>query len=282
MPTVLIDAKRVRQMLFSLTDNAAKFTRKGFVEVRASFDRAEGGETGTLRFEVEDTGIGIGEEDLKRITSPYVQVNAKSSRHGGTGIGLALCRKLAAAMGGELAISSTLGEGSTFTVTLHDVKVTDAAPVEDHDPLVELLVAAKPGAPRPEPPPEKKEETPVEPAASRRILIVDDQKVNLMVLKTMLKKLGTFDVVMAKDGREALDVLTSAETPFDLVLTDMWMPVMDGEGLVRAIRADEKLASLPVHVVTADTEMQGKYREIGFDGILLKPVTVEKLKEIIG
>ena len=103
-----------------------------------------------------------------------------------------------------------------------------------------------------------------------------------MVLKTMLKKLGPFEVVMAKDGREALDILTSSDMPFDLVLTDMWMPVMDGEGLVHAIRADGKLAAIPVHVVTADTEMQGKYGEIGFNAILLKPVTVEKLREIIG
>ena len=290
MPTVMIDPKRVRQMLFCLTDNAAKYTRKGFAEVRASFDRGDG-DAGTLRLEVEDTGIGISEEDLKRIASPYVQVDSKSSRHGGTGIGLALCRKLADAMGGELTITSTLGKGSTFTVTLRNVEVTDAAPVEDHDPLVELLAAARPkptapapeAAPAPAPAPaEAKEEKPAEPAASKRILIADDQKVNLIVLKTMLKKLGSFDVVMAKDGKEALDILTAANPPFDLVLTDMWMPILDGEGLVRAIRADGKLAALPVHVVTADAELQGRYADIGFDGMLLKPVTVDKLKEILG
>ena len=286
MPTVMIDPKRVRQMLFCLTDNAAKFTRKGFVEVRAAFDRNAGGKTGTLRLEVEDTGIGIGSEDMTLIASPYVQVDAKQARHGGTGIGLALCRKLAGAMGGKLTITSTLGKGSTFTVALFDVKVTDAEPVEDHDPLAELLPAAKPTTPAPKPAPAPapvaKEETPSASPAAKRILIADDQKVNLIVLKTMLKKLGSFDVVMAKDGKEALDILTSAETPFDIVLTDMWMPVMDGEGLVRAIRDDGKLAKLPVHVVTADTEMPGKYRELGFDGLLLKPVTVEKLKELLG
>ena len=283
MPTLLIDPKRIRQMLFCLTDNAAKFTRKGFVEVRASFDRASGADTGTLRLEVEDTGIGISGEDLKRITSPYVRVEAKSSRHGGTGIGLALCRKLTDAMGGELSIASALGKGSTFTVTLRNVKVTDAAPVEDRDPLAELLVTVKPKARsmEPAPAPAAPEAKAPEAAASKRVLIADDQKVNLIVLKTMLKKLGPFEVVMAKDGKEALDLLTSADAPFDLVLTDMWMPVMDGEGLVRAVRANAKLAELPVHVVTADTEMPGKYREIGFDGIILKPVTVEKLKEIV-
>ena len=120
------------------------------------------------------------------------------------------------------------------------------------------------------------------PKDRKRILIVDDQKVNLVVLKTMLKKLGDFDVVMAKDGKEALEQLSAAGKPFDLVLTDMWMPMMDGEGLVRAVRADAKLAKLPVHVVTADVELQGRFAELGFDGILLKPVTVDKLKSIIG
>ena len=115
-----------------------------------------------------------------------------------------------------------------------------------------------------------------------RLLNADDQKVNLNVLKTMLKKLGPFDIVMAKDGQEALELLTASDAPFDLVLTDMWMPVMDGEMLVRAIRAEEKFAALPVYVVTADTELPAKYRELGFDGILLKPVTVEKLRELFG
>ena len=289
IPTVMIDPKRVRQILFCLTDNAAKYTRKGYAEVRASFERNADGKTGTLRLEVEDTGIGISGEDLKRIASPYVRVDAEHSRHGGTGIGVALCRKLAYAMGGELTVTSTLGKGSTFTVTLPDVEVTDAEPVEDHDPLLELLTAAKPSAPAPQPAPETapaptaaeaKEEKTTSPA--RRVLIADDQKVNLVVLNTMLKKLGNFDIVMAKDGKEALDLLNSSEKPFDLVLTDMWMPIMDGEGLVRAVRADAKLAKLPVHVVTADTEMPGKYKELGFDGLMIKPVTVNKLKELIG
>ena len=286
IPTVMIDPKRVRQILFCLMDNAAKYTRKGYAEVRAAFERNEDGRTGTLRLEVEDTGIGISREDLKRITTPYARVDAEHSRHGGTGIGLALCRKLAAAMGGELTVTSTLGKGSTFTVTLPDVEVTDAEPVEDHDPLLELLVIAKPvvaaSQPAAEAAPAPAAEAPKSAAPARRVLIADDQKVNLVVLNTMLKKLGNFDIVMAKDGKEALDLLRSSEQPFDLVLTDMWMPIMDGEGLVRAVRADAKLAKLPVHVVTADTEMPGKYKELGFDGMMLKPVTVNKLKELIG
>ena len=282
-PTVLIDPKRIRQILFNLLDNAAKFTRQGFVEVRASFEpSADAAGKGTLRLEVEDTGCGISREDLKLIDTPYVQVAAEDARHGGTGIGLAICRKLTEAMGGELSIASELGKGSTFTVTFFNVQVSDAAPVEDEEDQVPEQPAVKQNVTKTEPASGVEKEKPAGNAGSRRVLIADDQKMNLIVLKTMLKKLGAFDIVMAKDGKEALDILTSSDTPFDLILTDMWMPVMDGEGLVRAVRADERFAKIPVHVVTADTEMPGKFREIGFDGILLKPVTVEKLKGIIG
>ena len=282
VPTVLIDPKRIRQILFNLLDNAAKFTRQGFVEVRVSFEPADEAGMGTLRLEVEDTGCGISKEDLKRIDTPYIQVDAKEARHGGTGIGLAICRKLAEAMGGELSMTSEFGKGSTFTVTFSHVQVSDAPAVEEEDEPSPDQTSSNLTVPKPEPAPAVKEEKPVETAAPRRVLIADDQKVNLIVLKTMLKKLGSFDIVMAKDGKEALDILNSPDQTFDLVLTDMWMPVMDGEGLVRAIRAEERLAALPVHVVTADTEMPAKYKEHGFDGILLKPVTVDKLKELIG
>ena len=105
---------------------------------------------------------------------------------------------------------------------------------------------------------------------------------NLMVLKAMLKKLGDFDVVTAENGRRALDALEGPDAqPFDMVLTDMWMPEMDGEGLVKAIRASERLKSLPVYVVTADVEMQKRYEEVGFTGILLKPVTVGTIGPIL-
>jgi CheY-like chemotaxis protein len=106
---------------------------------------------------------------------------------------------------------------------------------------------------------------------------------SLMVLRAMLKKVGDFDVAMAADGRKALDALEAAgDKPFDIVLTDMWMPEMDGEGLVRAIRADPRLARLPVHVVTADVEMRRRHAEIGFTSILLKPVTVGALAGVLG
>ena len=262
LPVLMVDAQRVRQMLFNLVGNAAKFTEAGFVEVRASFARNGGADAGTFRLEVEDTGCGISEDDLKLIASPYVQVGARHARHGGTGLGLAICRQLAVAMGGELSIASTLGKGSTFTITVPNVQVSDVAPAEA--PKVEL--PKKPSAP----------------SEKKLILIVDDQKMNLTVLKVMLKKLGNFDVVTADDGKEALAELEArGAKAFDMVLTDMWMPELDGEGLVRAIRANAAMSALPVYVITADVEMLSKFETAGFTGILLKPVTVDKLRGML-
>ena len=262
LPILMVDPQRVRQMLFNLVGNAAKFTESGFVEVRAAFARDNGADIGTFRLEVEDTGCGISEDDLKIVASPYVQVGAKLARHGGTGLGLAICRQLAAAMGGELSIASTLGKGSTFVISVPNVKVDAAAPA---------------ATPKAEPP-----ATPAAAQEKKRILIVDDQKMNLTVLKAMLKKLGYLDVTPAADGKLALAALESGgATEFGLVLTDMWMPELDGEGLVRAIRANAALAKLPVYVITADVEMLAKSEAVGFDGILLKPVTVDKLREIL-
>ena len=262
LPVLMVDAQRVRQMLFNLVGNAAKFTEAGFVEVRASFARNGGADAGTFRLEVEDTGCGISEDDLKLIASPYVQVGVRHARHGGTGLGLAICRQLALAMGGELSISSTLGKGSTFTITVPNVRVSDAEPAE--------------------PPKIESPKAPSSPSAKKLVLIVDDQKMNLTVLKVMLKKLGNFDVVTAADGKEALAELEArGAKAFDMVLTDMWMPELDGEGLVRAIRANSAMSALPVYVITADVEMLSKFETAGFTGILLKPVTVDKLRGML-
>ena len=103
-----------------------------------------------------------------------------------------------------------------------------------------------------------------------------------MVLNAHLKNIGDFEIAMAPDGKAALEVLeASGAKPFDLVLTDMWMPNLDGEGLIRAIRANPALASLRVVVVTADVEMRSKAIDMGFDGTLFKPVTAAKLADII-
>jgi CheY-like chemotaxis protein len=265
-------------MLFDIVGNAVKFTKSGFVEVRATFATTGGDAShGTLSIEVEDTGCGIDEEDLRHIMSPYEQVNAKEARHGGTGLGLALCRQLAKAMGGDISVASTLGKGSTFTITLPGVRsCKESEKLKDES---ERRSADKTSSSHPT---TYNSQLAALNSSNRRILVVDDQKMNLMVLKAMLKKLGYLDVATAADGKQALDALEAPDAPpFDIVLTDMWMPEMDGEGLVKARRASTKLRALPVHVVTADVEMQSRYAEAGFDGILMKPATLELLKSIL-
>ena len=117
----------------------------------------------------------------------------------------------------------------------------------------------------------------------RRILLVDDSKMNILVLKALLNQIGNFEIATASNGREALTLLqTPGAAPVDLVLTDMWMPELDGMGLVKAIRANPALASLRVIAVTADTEFQGQIADLGFDGLLLKPITTERLSGILG
>ena len=266
MPLLMLDPQRLRQIAFNLVGNAVKFTAKGHVELRARFERQNGALTGVLRLEVEDTGCGISEEDLKRIGSAYVQVGAKASRNGGTGLGLAICKQLATAMDGRLDAVSTLGVGSTFSVVIPDVKVAETG--ADAQPCVPPLVDAQPSA------------FPVQ--MPHRILLVDDSRMNLMVLKALLKNMGDFEIVLASDGQEALKVLEEQDAKaFDLVLTDLWMPNLDGARLIRAIRANPALATLRVVAVTADVESQVTCADMGFNGILLKPVTTATLGKAI-
>ena len=272
MPLLMLDPQRLRQIIFNLVGNAVKFTSKGYIEVRASFDRPAGSETGVCRIDVEDTGCGISDENIRHLGSAYVQVGEKRARNGGTGLGLAICRQLVLAMGGELKVRSALGKGSVFSVVIPGVEVVSDNS-EANGTAGPNGTAESNGTGIPEP-----QAHPI-----RRILLVDDSKMNIMVLKALLKQLGNFEVATAQDGQEALTLLqTPGATPVDLVLTDMWMPELDGTGLVKAIRAAPALASLRVIAVTADTEFQGKVADLGFDGILLKPVTIERLSGILG
>ena len=258
MPLLKLDPQRIRQILFNLIGNAVKFTDRGSVTVRADYDNC------TFSLSVEDTGCGISKKDINKLMSPYVQLQ-RNDRIMGTGLGLAICRQLSTQMRGTLEIESTVGEGSTFTLRIPYVEAvsereTNAYFKERNAPPQQVRL--------------------VEDITERNVLIVDDQKLNLKILKTMLSRLGINKVRMAENGQEALDVLNEAGD-VDLVLTDMSMPVMDGEGLVRSIRQSSRFAALPVYVITADVEMQAKFKEQGFNDMLIKPITLEKLKKLL-
>ncbi len=255
MPWVSVDPQRVRQLLFNLLSNAYKYTDQGTITVHVSL------ENGTLVLSVADTGKGISQENISRILQPFVQLADRNHRDG-TGLGLAICQKLATLMGGELAVTSKVGVGSTFTITLRNVQTTE------------------PSVRRPEHSDHPEEHSGQTKNSPGRVLVVDDSSLNRSVLKAMLVKSGVTDVTMAENGREALSVL-NGEAKFDLVLSDLWMPEMDGYDLVRAIRANAKFSHLPVYLVTADVEVRKQAESNGFTDILIKPITIEKLNMLL-
>ena len=258
VPTVMIDGHRFRQVLFNLIGNAVKFTRKGSVTVTATY----AGET--LDVSVSDTGCGIASDMLTHILDPFVQVQDPThaaDRAGGTGLGLSICKRLVDAMGGELYVESELGKGSTFRAHIPGVSKVESGGVKDlPSPTQPLTHSSTP----------------------KHVLVVDDSPVNQKVLSAFLKKAGIVSIDLAGDGVEALAKLDSsakAGNPYDFVFPDLWMPNMNGFELIEKIRADSRFGKLPAFAVTADTEFQRDDRNKLFTGILLKPLTYDKLVE---
>ena len=272
VPRLMVDPHRLRQIAFNLMDNAVKFTKKGVIELSVTF------ESGTLRMAVKDTGCGIGEADLKKLARPFVQVGAVSAQRAGTGLGLHICRMLARAMGGDLEISSELGKGSTFSIVVPGVKVAESNEVGSGGVGSGGVMSGGVGSGGVNSPTHPLPHSPT----NLRILVADDTKMNQMVLKAMFRKLGVTGITCADNGREALEILTAPDAPkFDFVLTDMWMPEMNGVKLVEAIRSNPAVAKTKVYLFTAEVEMKDSYAADGFDGILLKPANLDALRLLL-
>ncbi len=256
VPTVLLDGHRFRQILFNLVGNAVKFTDSGKVSVAASYTAS------SFEVFVSDTGCGIPSGLLDRIFDPFVQAQDPShsaDRAGGTGLGLSICRRLVEAMGGELDVQSKLGKGSTFMVRIPGVVAVE--PASAGEPKTAAVPKHLPN----------------------RVLVVDDSSVNRDVLTQLLAHAGVGEIVQAGDGVEALATLDEALADgheFDFVLTDLWMPNKNGIELVQALRADARFCRIPVFAVTADAEFVRDERSAIFDGILLKPITYDRLMEV--
>lgn len=264
MPPLKLDPQRIRQILFNLVGNAVKYTDHGSITVGAAWS------DGTFSFYVADTGCGMSDEDLRRIADPYVQVGSAKSRNGGTGLGVTICRQLVGRMKGTIQVASGVGVGTRFDVAIPNVE----SAAEEIKRRLSTTQKIKLSAAR-------------KVTGVKRVLVVDDSPVNLSVIRAMLRRFGITDVITAANGREALQKLKAANTSatpaaerFDLVLSDLWMPEMDGEGLVRAIRGDPDLSALPVYALTADVEAPQTVQAVGFTGVVLKPLTLEKLGEI--
>lgn len=251
------DSTRVRQVLFNLISNAVKFTAKG--SVRVTVGRSHKG----VRFTVADTGIGMSPGATERLFDKFVQADSSTTREfGGTGLGLSICRELCQAMGGEIAVTSGVGEGSRFVVDL---------------PLARV---GEPHAPRPID--ISRAVTTIE-DGELRILAAEDNRMNQLVLQALLEQEG-LTLVLVGNGQEA--VAAWEEGDWDVILMDVQMPVMDGTTATRRIRrreAETGRAPTPIIALTANAmdHQVADYRSLGMTAVVAKPIVADALFEAI-
>jgi signal transduction histidine kinase/CheY-like chemotaxis protein len=255
------DTVRVQQCIANLVSNAIKFTREGSVEIFASAKEMKDGRGHLVDIRVRDTGPGMDAETLARLFKPFAQADETIQRaHGGTGLGLSITRHLAELMGGNATAISAPGRGSTFRVSFQ------GNPARSQP---EAGVVARPAAHG-----DMREQLK---QSNLRVLLVDDYPINRQVVGLFLKPFN-LRIVEAVNGQEALDALE--REPFDLVLLDMHMPVMDGPTAIATIRAScEPWAAIPVIALTADA-MSGdreRYLAMGMNGYLSKPLAERDL-----
>ncbi|OYU69266.1 MAG: hybrid sensor histidine kinase/response regulator [Alphaproteobacteria bacterium PA2] len=254
------DPTRLRQILYNLISNAIKFSPAGSITLASDY------QDGTLRLSVADTGIGIPADRLGALFQPFTQAETSTTRNfGGTGLGLSICSRLAGLMDGDIAVRSTQGEGSVFTLSIPCVPVSASGAVAqgEHEAITD-------------------DAQPVEQAEnsrSPRILAVEDNEINQLVLRTLLGH-GGFTPTLASNGMEAVETFASGD--WDLVLMDINMPVMGGIEATRQIRALELKtgrARTPILALTADAlaHQVAEYGALGFDGHVAKPLEVSAL-----
>ncbi|MGE5489997.1 MAG: response regulator [Actinomycetota bacterium] len=251
------DSLRLKQILLNYLSNAVKFTESGSVALRAAYAGECGGGI-LVRFEVEDTGIGIGAAAQQRLFQPFEQADSSTTRRfGGTGLGLVISRRLARMMGGDTGMSSIPGQGSTFWFTACLGPALSAAPEAVTMPAL----------------------------ARRRTLVVDDNAEARLVLREMLGQLG-IDAIVAQSGSEALTLIRNADTtgaPFELVFIDWCMPEMDGIETARRLHGLSLSKPPQILLVTAfEGELQPEaVAEAGYGALLPKPVTYSSLVDVL-
>ncbi len=265
------DPTRMRQVLLNLINNAIKFTSKGTVYLRV---RDLTGETEKnqdkihqIYFAVQDSGIGIGPENQKKLFMPFAQADTTISRkYGGTGLGLTICKRLIEAMGGAISINSKEGEGSTFFFTISmkegneiDEEGTEISNTNDTFQLQKANFKS-----------------------SLNVLIVDDNGINQKVVTGFIEKLGA-RCMAAGNGADALDL--HSRYPFDMILLDIELPDMNGMEITKIIRglSIPSKANLPIIALTGNTQDEDikDYLASGMDDVAAKPITFEKISELL-
>ena len=264
------DQVKLRQVLINLINNALKFTQTGRVSVRVRGEPESRQKTNytphtTITFEVEDTGAGIATDELDKIFEAFVQTQIGIESQEGTGLGLSIARKFVQLMGGEISITSVVGQGTTFSF---DIKITrvNATDIEDKQPT-RRVVALEPNQPR------------------YRILIVDDKWNNRQLLLRLLNPLG-FELKEASNGKEAIEVWETFEP--HLIWIDMRMPIMDGYEATKQIKTQLKGQATAIIALTASTleEQRAVILSAGCDDFVRKPfreqVIFDKIAQYLG
>jgi len=255
VPRVLMgDPTRLRQILVNLTGNAFKFTAEGQVGIHVAGVPGQPGRT-DLRITVSDSGIGIARDKCRHIFTPFEQADMSTTRrYGGTGLGLAICRMLCELMGGEIGVDSEEGKGSRFWFTL---SLENGASEESQAPEAPRPILRQ----------------------STRILIVEDNPVNRMVLGRMLERFGAKELAYAEDGQAALECCASAA--YELIFMDARMPRLDGLAATRALREAGNTAYIIGVSADAMSDERSKALEAGMNDYVVKPVARQALAEAI-
>ncbi|UZX68856.1 aerobic respiration two-component sensor histidine kinase ArcB [Yersinia ruckeri] len=248
---IITDGTRLRQILWNLIGNAVKFTQQGQIVVRIYREN-----TDRLIFEVEDSGMGIPEDEQDKIFAMYYQVKDRNGGRPatGTGIGLAVSKRLAQSMGGDIMVKSTQGVGSCFTLSIKAPAVQkEDSSIQNHEDM---------------------------PLPALHVLLVEDIELNVIVARSVLEKLGN-SVEVAMNGHDALAMFNPDD--FDLVLLDIQLPDMSGLDIARKIRADYASHSLPPLVALTANVLKDKkeYLDAGMDEVLSKPLSVPALTAMI-
>ncbi|MEM6331205.1 MAG: ATP-binding protein [Planctomycetota bacterium] len=260
--SIATDEVRLRQVLLNLVGNAVKFTESGRVAVTLRSVGAAG--QPRIAFDVQDTGIGIAEADLQTIFQPFSQADTSAQRRfGGTGLGLAICGRLAGMLGGGIEVNSEVGVGSTFCLTLPVGKTTQSG----------VAPAAEPASAAPDTQPSDK------PLGGRLLLVAEDGPDNQRLIEYHLTKAGA-ELCIVSDGEQATRAVLGRDPtakPFDLILMDMQMPVMDGYQATAALRAGGHtgpVVALTAHAMEGDRQ---KALAAGCDDYATKPIDAPKL-----
>ncbi len=269
--SIRTDPTRLRQILINLVSNAVKFTAGGKVRILTRIEHHEH-DSSQLRVDVIDSGIGITEDQMHRLFEPFTQADSSTTRRfGGTGLGLTISKRLARILGGDLTASSEPGAGSTFTVTVDSSPLNALSP-DKANPSARTAATLRGG-------PTAAAEQPLQ----ARILLAEDGPDNQMLVRSILAKAGA-EVEIAENGKTAIERIETAAQegrPFDLVLMDMQMPILDGYQATAELRRrghTGPIIALTAHAMATD---QAKCLEAGCDGYATKPIDRRALLTLV-